>query len=95
MELRAINLAAVGSHLQMERNRHTDRDPTLKIIRIDTLRADRFMYVVVDTDDGLCGVGERHPGSGTSGTPYLPIAGVEYCAEYLVGKDPLPIESHW
>ncbi len=95
MELHAVDLAAAGQHLPPERNRHTDRDPTLKIIRIDTLRADRFMYVVVDTDDGLRGVGELHPGSGTSGTPYLPIAGVEYCAEYLVGKDPLPIESHW
>ena len=36
-----------------------------------------------------------HPASGTGGTPFLPVAGVHYCAEYLVGKDPLPIERHW
>ena len=53
------------------------------------------MYVKVETDEGITGIGELHPASGTSGTPFLPIAGVEYCAEYLVGKDPLHIERHW
>ena len=53
------------------------------------------MYVKVETDEGITGVGELHPASGTSGTPFLPIAGVEYCAEYLVGKNPLHIERHW
>lgn len=67
----------------------------MKITRVKTLRADRFMYVVIDTDQDLRGIGELHPASGTGGTPLLPLAGVEYCAEYLVGQDPLPIESHW
>ena len=67
----------------------------MRITAVNTLRADRFMYVQVETDAGLTGLGELHPASGTGGTPYLPIAGVRYCAEYLVGQDPLPIQRHW
>ncbi len=67
----------------------------LKVTKVETLRADRFMYVKVSTDQGITGVGELHPASGTGGTPFLPIAGVQYCAEYLTGKDPLHIERHW
>ena len=67
----------------------------MKIRAIETLRADRFMYVKVMTDEGITGIGELHPASGTGGTPVLPLAGVQYCAEYLVGQDPLPIERHW
>jgi galactonate dehydratase len=62
---------------------------------VETLRADRFMYVKVTTNDGLVGWGELHPASGTGGTPLTAIAAVEYCAEYLLGKDPLAIEVHW
>jgi len=67
----------------------------MKIRAIETLRADRFMYVKVITDEGITGIGELHPASGTGGTPFLPLAGVQYCAEYLVGQDPLPVERHW
>ena len=67
----------------------------MKIRAIETLRADRFMYVKVMTDEDITGIGELHPASGTGGTPFLPLAGVQYCAEYLVGQDPLPIERHW
>ncbi len=67
----------------------------MKVIGVETLRADRFNYVRIETDEGISGVGELHPASGTGGTPFLPIAGVEYCAEYLIGKNPLHIERHW
>ena len=67
----------------------------MKVAAIKVLSADRFNYVKVETDEGIYGVGELHPASGTGGTPFLPIAGVRYCAEYLVGKDPLHIERHW
>lgn len=67
----------------------------MKVTAVETLHADRFMYVKVSTDDGIVGWGELHPASGTGGTPYLPKAGVEYCAEYLVGENPLEIEKHW
>lgn len=67
----------------------------MKVTSVKILSAARFNYVKVETDEGVHGVGELHPASGTGGTPFLPIAGVKYCAEYLVGKDPLHIERHW
>ena len=67
----------------------------MKVTAVTTLSAARFNYVKVETDEGLTGVGELHPASGTGGTPFVPRAAVEYCAEYLVGKDPLQIERHW
>ena len=67
----------------------------MKITAVEVLSADRFNYVKVQTDEGLHGIGELHPASGTSGTPFMPRAGVQFCAEYLQGKDPLHIEKHW
>ena len=67
----------------------------MKVTEVRVLSADRFNYVNVETDEGIHGVGEVHPASGTGGTPFLPLAGVRYCAEYLVGKDPFHIERHW
>ena len=67
----------------------------MKVTAVTTLPVDRYNYVKVETDEGLTGIGELHPASGTGGTPFVPRAGVEYCAEYLVGKDPLHIERHW
>lgn len=67
----------------------------MRVTAVEVLHADLYLYVKVSTDEGIVGWGELHPASGTGGTPYLPIAGVEYCAEYLVGKDPLEIERHW
>ena len=67
----------------------------MKVTKIETLRASRFIYVRVHTDEGIAGIGELHPASGTSGTPFAPIAAVDYCAEYLIGKDPLHIERNW
>ncbi len=67
----------------------------MKVTAITTLSAARFNYVKIETDEGLTGVGELHPASGTGGTPFVPRAAVEYCAEYLLGKDPLQIERHW
>ena len=67
----------------------------MKVTAVEVLSADRFNYVKVETDEGIHGVGELHPASGTGGTPFLSIAGVRFCAEYLVGKDPLHIERHW
>lgn len=67
----------------------------MKITDLKTLQADRFIFVKLETDEGITGVGELHPASGTSGTAFTPVAGVEYCAEYLIGKDPEHIERHW
>jgi galactonate dehydratase len=67
----------------------------MKITQVQLLQASRFNYVKIHTDEGIAGVGELHPASGTSGTPFAPIAAVHYCAEYLTGQDPLQIERHW
>ena len=67
----------------------------MKVTAVTTLSVSRFNYVKVETDEGITGVGELHPASGTGGTPFVPRAAVEYCAEYLVGKDPGHIERHW
>ena len=67
----------------------------MKVTKVTNLPVDRFNYVKVETDEGITGVGELHPASGTGGTPFVPRAAVEYCAEYLVGKDPSHIERHW
>ncbi len=67
----------------------------MKITAVITLPVDRYNYVKIETDEGITGVGELHPASGTGGTPFVVRAAVEYCAEYLVGKDPLHIERHW
>lgn len=67
----------------------------MKVTNVQTVDVDRVMYVKVETDEGITGIGELHPASGTGGTPCLPIAGGTYCAEYLLGQDPSPIERHW
>jgi galactonate dehydratase len=62
----------------------------MKIKDVETIFADRFMFVKITTDTGLTGIGE-------SGTwAYLEASGkaVEIFARYLVGRDPLQIELH-
>ena len=90
----------VPSHLPAARiqsgsGRTMRRENRIRVTEVNVLSADRFNYVKVETDEGIHGVGELHPTSGTGGTPFLPIAGVHYCAEYLVGKNPHHIERHW
>ncbi|MBI2965661.1 MAG: galactonate dehydratase [Chloroflexi bacterium] len=67
----------------------------MKVTKVETLRADRYNWVKVHTDEGIHGTGETHPASGTAGWPKAVLGGVEYCADYLVGKNPLEIEKHW
>ena len=67
----------------------------MKVTRVETLRALRYTWVKVHTDEGVYGIGEAHPASGTAGWPKAVYGGIEYCADYLVGKDPLAIEAHW
>jgi len=63
----------------------------MKITRVEPLFVDRFLFVRVETDEGISGVGE----SGAWG--HLEASGQAVCkfAEYLIGKDPRPIEHHW
>ena len=43
----------------------------MKVTAVEVLSADRFNYVKVETDEGIHGVGELHPASGTGGTPFM------------------------
>jgi galactonate dehydratase len=63
----------------------------LKIKSVEPLLIDRFLYVRVETDNGYSGVGE----SGAWGHLEASAEAVRKFAEYLVGKDPRPIEHHW
>ncbi len=67
----------------------------MKVAKVETLSASNHQWVKISTDEGLTGVGDLHPASGTSGTPVTVRGAVEYCAEYLIGKDPTEIERHW
>jgi galactonate dehydratase len=63
----------------------------MKITRVENVFVDRYLFVRVETDAGISGLGE----SGAWG--YLEASGavVEKFAHYLVGQDPLRIEHHW
>jgi galactonate dehydratase len=67
----------------------------VKVTNIETHLVGLYTFVRVMTDEDLYGIGEVHPASGTGGTPFTSRAAVDYCAEYLVGKDPAEIERHW
>lgn len=63
----------------------------MKITDVKVLPVDRYLFVQVETDEGIVGLGE----SGAWG--YLLASGqvIEDFREYLIGKDPLRIEHHW
>ncbi len=63
----------------------------MKVTAVRTLFVDKYLFVQVETDNGLVGTGE----SGAWG--FLPASesAVRQCAGYLEGKDPLLIEHHF
>jgi galactonate dehydratase len=63
----------------------------MKITKVEPLMIDRFCYVRIETDAGITGIGE----SGTWGQLEASAASITKYAEYLVGRDPFPIEHHW
>lgn len=63
----------------------------MKITRVTPLFADRFLFVEVETDAGLTGTGE----SGAWGHLEASAVAIAKFGEYLVGRDPGPIEHHW
>ncbi len=63
----------------------------MKITKVQPLMIDRFCFVRIETDKGITGIGE----SGTWGHLEASAAAITKYAEYLVGKDPRPIEHHW
>ncbi len=63
----------------------------MQITNIEPILADRYLFVVVETDDGITGYGEC--GSWAHLAPTAEA--VRQMARYLVGRDPLCIEDHW
>ena len=63
----------------------------MKITAIETIPVDRYLFVQVQTDAGLTGLGE----SGTWGFLEASAQAVETFKRYLLGQDPLRIEHHW
>jgi galactonate dehydratase len=63
----------------------------MKITKVTPLLVDRFCLVRIETDQGITGIGE----SGAWGQLEASAAAITKYAEYLVGKDPRPIEHHW
>lgn len=63
----------------------------MKITKIEILPASKYLFVKVHTDSGISGIGEAGAWGYLDGA-----AGVlEKFKEYLIGKDPFPIEHHW
>lgn len=63
----------------------------MKITKVEPLLLDRFCFVRIETDQGITGIGE----SGAWGQLEATAASITKYAEYLVGRDPAPIEHHW
>ena len=63
----------------------------MKITGISTIAADKYLFVRIDTDSGIYGLGE----AGAWGFLDGASAVLEKFSQYLVGKDPFPIEHHW
>ncbi len=64
----------------------------MKITAITTfLVPPRWCFVRIDTDTGISGWGEPI----VEGRAHTVAAAVEELSDYLIGKDPRPIEDHW
>jgi len=63
----------------------------MKIVDIETIPVDRYLFVKVHTDDGISGLGE----SGAWGYLEASASAVDTFKRYLIGQDPLRIEHHW
>jgi len=62
----------------------------MKIVAVEPLAIDRYLFVQIHTDTGLVGLGE----SGAWGHLEASEAAMRKFGEYLVGKDPFRIEHH-
>ncbi len=63
----------------------------MKVTKVTPMLIDKYMFVEVETDTGLTGLGE----SGAWGHLEASKTAAEKFGDYLVGKDPGPIEHHW
>jgi galactonate dehydratase len=67
-------------------------DCVLKITKLTTyLVPPRWLFLKIDTDSGISGWGEPI----LEGRAQTVAALIDEMADYLIGKDPSPIEDHW
>ena len=64
----------------------------MHVTSVDTFQvAPRWLFVKIGTDDGVTGWGE----ASLEGYTDVVRSAVGALADYLIGRDPLPIEDHW
>lgn len=63
----------------------------MKITDVKVIPVNRFLFVEIETDEGIKGLGE----SGTWAFLDASREAVETFKQYLIGEDPLRIEHHW
>lgn len=63
----------------------------MKITNVTPIFIDQFLFVKVETDEGITGIGE----SGAWGFLEASAEAVNTFKNYLIGKNPLLIEHHW
>jgi galactonate dehydratase len=63
----------------------------MKIVKVESLPVDRYLFVRITTDSGITGIGE----SGAWGFLDASRGAIETFKEYLLGEDPLRIEHHF
>lgn len=63
----------------------------MKITAVRPIFVDRYLFVQVETDAGITGLGE----SGAWGYLEPSATTIEKYRDYLIGQDPLRIEHHW
>ena len=63
----------------------------MKITKVTPQLIDKYLFVEIETDAGLTGLGE----SGAWGHLEASKTAIEKFGDYLAGKDPGPIEHHW
>ena len=63
----------------------------MQITGIETVFVDRYLFVQIQTDAGITGLGE----SGAWGYLEASAGAVDTFKRYLIGQDPLRIEHHW
>ena len=63
----------------------------MKITDVKVIRANRAVYCIIETDEGIHGIGE----SGAWGFLEASAQAILVMKDYLIGKNPLDIEHHW
>src|SRR6476619_5858977 len=80
-----------ASHLRSEFRISRSGTP-MKITKLTTFVVPpRWCFLKIETDEGITGWGEPV----LEGRAHTVAAAVAELADYLVGKDPSPIEDHW